>query len=69
MKSLKCVKCSNESIEIIKDFFHASGGGNISKGRTFGLEKNFALVTFYICKDCGYIEQYLEVKELEKIIK
>ena len=45
-----------------------SGGGNISHARHIFNEKNCAKITFYICKNCGYVEQYLDKEELTKLL-
>ena len=63
MRTGKCPKCQHEKIKIIKDSLHRSGGGNIPIIGTF----KHALKTYYICENCGYVEEYLEGKELEKI--
>lgn len=67
-KTGKCPKCSEEKIIKIKDILHSNGGGNITKAKHFCTEKNCAKITFYICENCGYIEQYLDEVEIAKII-
>lgn len=52
----------------IKDVFHSNGGGNISRSQHFWLKGNTAFITFYICNDCGYVEEYLDEAELKKLL-
>lgn len=63
-----CPKCHSKEILKIKDVFHSSSGGNISHARHIFNEKNCAKITFYICKNCGYVEQYLDKEELTKLL-
>lgn len=63
-----CPKCSDNRIIKIKDVLHSSGGGNISKSKYFFTDKNSAKITFYICESCGYIEEYLDNDEINKLI-
>lgn len=63
-----CPKCNNTNILKIKDALHSSGGGNISFAKHFFTENNCAKITFYICTKCGYIEEYLDKDELDKLI-
>ena len=67
MRSGKCPKCQHEKIKIIKDFLHHSGGGNIPIKNNLFFASDHALKTYYICENCGYIEEYLEGEELIKI--
>lgn len=62
-----CPKCNSRNIIKIKDVLHSSGGGNISRSKMFFLDKDCAKITFYICEDCGYIENYLDETELAKL--
>lgn len=32
-------------------------------------EGNTAKKTFYICENCGYIEEYLDKEEIKKLLK
>lgn len=64
-----CPKCGSEDFIKIKDIFHSNGGGNISKARNFFYQRNTALITFYVCEKCGYVEEYLDKEELEKLKK
>lgn len=66
-KSGICPKCKKQDIQIIKDIFHSNGAGNISKSKHIFRENKSALVTFYICTNCGYVEEYLDFEELKKI--
>lgn len=68
MQKKFCPKCSNTKILKIKDTLHSSGGGNISLSRNIFTEKNCAKVTYYICTNCGYVEEYLDKDELSKLI-
>lgn len=69
MKSGKCPKCGNKNITIIKDSFHKSGGGNIPVVTHPFLDRHYAQKTFYICSNCGYIEEYLDELEIRKFEK
>jgi predicted nucleic-acid-binding Zn-ribbon protein len=63
-----CPKCRKGNIIVTRDRLHANAGGSITVSKIKPTEKNTALFTFYICKDCGYVEHYLEMEELEKIL-
>ena len=73
-----CPKCNHNKIIIIKDQLHENGGGNISQitnhldkpSEVFAVfkEGNTAKKTFYICENCGYIEEYLDKEEIEKLL-
>lgn len=63
-----CPKCSDKKIIKIKDVLHSSGGGNITKSQFLFTNKNCAKITFYICENCGYIEEYLDKAEIDKLI-
>ena len=67
MKSGVCPKCSSKKIIKIKDILHSNGGGNISQSRVFFTDKQCAKITFYICEDCGFIENYLDDEEIRKL--
>ena len=69
MKNKVCPKCNNKNILIIKDVWHSTGGGNISQSRHFFTENSCAKVTYYICTNCGYVEEYLDKEELYKLMK
>ena len=66
-KTGKCPKCGEDKIIQIKDIWHNSGGGNISKSKLLFTEKHCAKITFYICESCGYVENYLDTDELKKL--
>lgn len=66
-KSGKCPKCSNTNIIKIKDVLHSNGAGNISNAKQIFTNKVCARFTFYICKQCGYVEHYLDDEEIKKI--
>ena len=68
-KSGMCPKCGSKSLKSIKDIFHPHGGGNISWSKHMFIEdKNkTALLTFYICENCGFVEKYLDSNELNKV--
>lgn len=60
-----CVKCSNELIKAyIKGLQGELGVGKKSNGIFIGL--SYSEVSPYVCSNCGYIEFYLEGKELDK---
>lgn len=60
-----CNKCSSELIKgYIKGLQGEFGVSKKSSGIFIGL--NYSEVSPYICTNCGYIEYYLEGKELEK---
>lgn len=63
-----CPKCNNKKILKIKDVLHASGGGNISQSRHLFTENSCAKVTYYICTNCGFVEEYLDQEELHKLM-
>lgn len=66
-KNKFCPKCKNSKIIIIKDIFHSNGGGNITKSKNIFNNRNCAKLTFYICEECGYVEQYLDKDEINKL--
>ncbi len=68
-KTNQCPKCGNKHLIVIKDWFHHNAGGNITKTEPiFGPSaRNTALITFYICSECGLVEEYLDQKELMKL--
>ena len=47
---------------------HSTGGGNISRSRHLFTENSCAKVTYYICTNCGYVEEYLDKEELYKLM-
>lgn len=47
---------------------HSTGGGNISQSRHVFTERSCAKVTYYICTNCGYVEEYLDQEELYKLM-
>ena len=53
---------------IQKDVLHSTGGGNISQSRHLFTERSCAKVTYYICTNCGYVEEYLDKEELYKLM-
>lgn len=73
-----CPKCNHDKIIIIKDQLHENDGGNISQitnhinkpPQVFAIfkEGNTAKKTFYICENCGYIEEYLDKEEIKKLL-
>lgn len=67
MKSGKCPKCSSKNIIKIKDILHANGGGNITQSRHLFTDNKCAKVTFYICENCGFVENYLDEDEIKKL--
>ena len=62
-----CPKCNHDKIIIIKDQLHENGGGNISQ-ITNHINKPSQVFTFYICENCGYIEEYLDKEEIKKLL-
>ncbi len=58
----KCPKCNSTEIFVRKGFKH-SKGYNIMLGSTSFSE---APIDHYICKKCGYIEQWLRDVEILK---
>jgi DNA-directed RNA polymerase subunit RPC12/RpoP len=63
MEIVSCSKCGSSNIAKVKNKAEARA---VMLGKTaFGLIHP----TSYICKDCGYIEEYLEDKDLEKLRK
>ncbi len=63
----KCPKCHHQKIIQIKDTFHPNAAGNIAQAAHFFTKKKSALITFYICENCGYIEEYLDQDEIVKL--
>ena len=68
LKTNTCPKCHSQNILKIKDTLHANGAGNISYAKHMFIKSNCAFITYYICKDCGYIEEYLDQEELKKLL-
>lgn len=57
-----------KDIKSIKDIFHANGaGGDITSYKHIFKESKCTLLTFYICKNCGFVENYLDINELNKL--
>ena len=63
----KCPKCHYQKIIQIKDTFHSNAAGNIAQAAHFFTKNKSALITFYICENCGYIEEYLDQDEIVKL--
>ena len=63
----KCPKCHHRKNIQIKDTFHSNAAGNISQATHFFTKNKSALITFYICENCGYIEKYLDQDEIVKL--
>ncbi len=63
MKIASCSKCGSSNIAEVKNKAEARA---IMLGKT-GL--GLIHPTSFICKDCGYIEEYLEDKNLAKLRK
>lgn len=60
-----CPKCNGQKIIRARGEGQAYGiGDNVRAGLT-----KQAIVTKYICADCGYIEEWLDTEELEKLKK
>ncbi|MBN2587183.1 MAG: hypothetical protein JXR55_07810 [Candidatus Fermentibacteraceae bacterium] len=63
MKVTACARCGSGNVATIKNRTEAR---SVMLGKTaLGLVHP----TSYICTDCGYIEEYLEDKDLEKLRK
>ena len=62
-----CPKCEKSNILRIKDILHANGAGNISRSKHIFTERKVAKITYFICKDCGFVESYLDQEELDKL--
>ena len=68
MKNAKiCPKCSSSDILIVDGYAGAYGSGkNIMTGATiFSAVK----VDRYICCSCGYTEEWIDTKDMEKLKK
>ena len=63
----KYPKCHHQKIIQIKDTFHSNAAGNIAQAAHFFTKNKSALITFYICENCGYIEEYLDQDEIVKL--
>ena len=57
----------DQKIIQIKDTFHSNAAGNIAQAAHFFTKNKSALITFYICENCGYIEEYLDQDEIVKL--
>ena len=58
-------------LEELKELFVVGGddnGGNVSRSRHLFTERSCAKVTYYICTNCGYVEEYLDQEELHKLM-
>ncbi len=69
MKHTKiCPKCNGTDILFVPGTSGAYGvGNNIPVGKTFFY--SFVLVGRYICCDCGYSEEWIDTKDIEKLKK
>jgi hypothetical protein len=60
-----CIKCSNELIKAyVKGLQGELGVSKKSSGIFIGF--SYSEVSPYVCSNCGYIEFFLEGKELDK---
>lgn len=41
--------------------------GDITSYKHIFKESKCTLLTFYICKNCGFVENYLDINELNKL--
>ena len=66
MKNTKiCPKCGSNDILRIEGTNNGYGGGNNIKSSVFGV----ALVTRYLCCNCGFSEEWIEKDEDIKKLK
>ncbi|MBO5915260.1 MAG: hypothetical protein J6Q72_07915 [Clostridia bacterium] len=63
--SHSCPKCNGQNILAARGETQAYGIGDNVRA---GIAKQ-AIVTKYVCTDCGYIEEWLDKDELEKLKK
>ncbi len=61
MKEPSCTRCGSANIAQIKNKTAARA---VNTGKT---AMGLVHPTTYICKDCGFIEEYLDDKDLEKV--
>lgn len=59
----KCLKCGANNIARVEGNVNADGTGNYI---SLGLIKT-ALITRYICLNCGFSEEYIEGHSLDKL--
>ncbi|MCI5774802.1 MAG: hypothetical protein MR210_09585 [Erysipelotrichaceae bacterium] len=63
--SNKCPKCGSTNILFVKGNVGAYGSGNNINVSLF----SSALVDRYVCCDCGYSEEWISKKDIEKLKK
>ena len=65
--SKRCPKCSSDQILRVEGSSGAYGtGNNIQTGWSIF---SAVLVNRYICCNCGYVEEWIDKKDIEKIEK
>jgi len=60
-----CSKCQSNDVVYVKGRTGSYGMGNVIMLRAFSPIN----VSSYICLNCGFLEEYIEPKDLEKVKK
>jgi predicted nucleic-acid-binding Zn-ribbon protein len=67
MEDFRCPRC-NEQMDEGHISFSGSNAGYVSKKQTGMLRKAAAIKRAHACPNCGYVELYLDPKELKQNI-